>query len=80
MNTIGPVLGGGLGVAIILFLLILAILWFVLPFAVFGTKPKLDETNKLLKEIVEHLNTANQYSAENRHMIAKIMVRLKIPE
>jgi len=31
-----------------LFLIILAILWFFLPFAVFGTKPKID---KLLAEL-----------------------------
>lgn len=27
----------------IVFLVVLAILWFLLPFAIFGTKPKLDE-------------------------------------
>jgi hypothetical protein len=35
-------LGGSFGILIILFLFILAILWFLLPFAIFGTKDKLD--------------------------------------
>jgi len=40
--------------------LLLAILWFVLPFAIFGIKPRLDEivdelrrTNALLKNLVD---------------------------
>ena len=36
-------LSGGFGVIVILFLFILAILWFLLPFAIFGTKDKLTE-------------------------------------
>jgi len=36
-------LNGGVGLGIILFLLVLAILWFLLPFAIFGTKDKLSE-------------------------------------
>jgi hypothetical protein len=36
-------LSGGFGIAIVLFLLVLAILWFLLPFAIFGTKDKLSE-------------------------------------
>ena len=36
------ILGGSFGILIILFLFILAILWFLLPFAIFGTKDKLD--------------------------------------
>lgn len=46
------------GVAL-LFLFVLAVLWFCLPFAVFGTKPKLEElrlelrqTNNLLAELM----------------------------
>lgn len=49
---------GLIGVFMFLFVLFLGILWCVLPFAVFGTKPRLDElireqkkTNKLLIEI-----------------------------
>lgn len=43
------------------FLVVLAILWFCLPFAVFGLKPKMDaliaaqqETNRLLKAAAEY--------------------------
>ena len=46
-----------------LFLIVLAILWFLLPFAIFGTKPKLDEllaetkkTNTELAEIRDYLS------------------------
>ena len=41
---------GGLYVGIALFLLVLAILWFFLPFAIFGTKDKL---NQLIRETQE---------------------------
>jgi hypothetical protein len=44
--------------------LVLAILWICLPFAVFGTKPKLDRiiseattTNQHLAKLVEHFDT-----------------------
>lgn len=55
--------GGSLIVAIIIaFLIVLAILWFLLPFAVFGTKAKLDDlktelesTNKNLQLILAEL-------------------------
>jgi hypothetical protein len=49
---------GLLGVFAIAFLAVLAILWFFLPFAVFGIQPKIDKmlaeqkrTNELLTEI-----------------------------
>ncbi len=55
-------LGGGAGVAILLFLTVLAILWFLLPFAIFGTKDKLAElisetkrTNDELKALREEV-------------------------
>ncbi len=41
---------GGLYAGIALFLLVLAILWFFLPFAIFGTKDKL---NQLIRETQE---------------------------
>jgi hypothetical protein len=54
------------------FLLILAILWFCLPFAVFGTQPRLDElitqakeTNRLLTEIREEMKLVG---AAARHL------------
>jgi len=50
-------LGGGVGVAIILFLFVLAVLWFLLPFAIFGTKDKLSEL------IAESRKTNEQLSA-----------------
>lgn len=51
---------GGLGVFWVLFLVVLALLWFILPFAVFGIKDRLDKlikeqatTNKLLTKMTE---------------------------
>ena len=51
-------LGGGFGLVVIVFLFILAVLWFLLPFAIFGTKDKLTEliaeskkTNELLIDL-----------------------------
>jgi len=47
INTFGII--GGLFV--FCFFLFLAILWIILPFAVFGIKSRLDKTNKLLENI-----------------------------
>jgi len=50
----------GIGFFTVLFLVILAILWFFLPFAIFGTKALIEqqikeskETNKLLQELID---------------------------
>jgi hypothetical protein len=50
-------LTGGFGVFVFLFLFILAILWFLLPFAIFGTK------DKLVELIEESKKTNTQLSA-----------------
>ena len=58
--------------AVWLFLFVLAVLWFILPFAIFGIKPKLDVvivemrvTNKLLKE----LTTQNRVLVEQQKLL-----------
>ena len=52
-------LGGSLGGLVFLFLFVLAVLWFLLPFAIFGTKDILkdlsresEKTNELLVELI----------------------------
>lgn len=49
-------LSGGFGLIVMLFLVILAILWFLLPFAIFGTKDKLSELIETTKETNRQLN------------------------
>lgn len=58
-------LSGGLYVIVFLFLLVLAILWFFLPFAIFGTKDILQKllaeqilTNKKLDQLINPTNPA----------------------
>lgn len=55
---IDPMIGGMVGAILIAFLIVLAIAWFLLPFAMFGLKPRIDEltketrkTNALLEQI-----------------------------
>lgn len=48
-------LGGGFGILVSLFIFILAILWFLLPFAIFGTKDKLSELLNESQKTNEHL-------------------------
>ena len=55
---------GGFGIVIVLFLVVLAILWFLLPFAIFGIKDKLDlliseskKTNQELEKIGKKLGS-----------------------
>ena len=56
-------LGGGFGVVVLLFALVLVILTFLMPFFIYGTNKrtketsaKLDTTNKLLSDIRDSLN------------------------
>ena len=58
---------GGIYLAVVLFLVVLAILWFFLPFAIFGTKAKLDlliqemkRTNMKLEQLQEQFADAGQ--------------------
>jgi len=51
---------GTLGLIIAFVMLMAVILWFFLPFAVFGTKPKIDELiqiNKKTNVLLESINT-----------------------
>ena len=45
-------IGGLVGTMGTLFLLAAAILWVVIPFAVFGIKNRIDRTNALLRELI----------------------------
>lgn len=60
-------LGGSLGGLIMLFLFVLAVLWFLLPFAIFGTKNILkdlttesEKTNELLAEILAEIKMKSE--------------------
>lgn len=55
MSTLDPMIG----FIIVLFLVVLAILWFCLPFAIFGTKPLIEESikeQKALRKAIEDLH------------------------
>lgn len=50
----------GIGLIVVIFLVVLALLWFLLPFAIFGTKDLIEqqikeikETNRLLKQLLD---------------------------
>ncbi|GAB2706169.1 hypothetical protein [Aliiglaciecola aliphaticivorans] len=65
-------LGGSLGILVFLFLLVLAILWFCLPIAVFGTKDILskivkqtEKTNLLLETLNNNIVNLNSDVAKN---------------
>jgi|TARA_B110000211_G_C13818734_1_gene438225 regulator of replication initiation timing len=53
-----------LGIFVQLFLIILFVLWFLLPFAVFGIKEKLNEGNSHLEKIVAELTKLSINSAD----------------
>jgi len=66
-------MGGGFGVIVILFLFVLALLWFLLPFAIFGTKDKLaaiiaesQKTNAELARITAELVATRTELASQR--------------
>ena len=64
---------GVLGLIVILFLFVLAVLWFFLPFAIFGTKDKLaaliaesKKTNVELARVVAELAATRAEMAQTR--------------
>ena len=52
-ESLGPIVG----ILVIIFLVILAVLWFLLPFAVFGINSKLHELNRQTKKANEILQS-----------------------
>ena len=53
---------GGIYIGVVIFLVIMAILWFLLPFAVFGTKDKLNQliaeartTNQAVRDLTKEV-------------------------
>lgn len=52
-------LTGEFGAIIVLLSVIMAVLWFCLPFAVFGIKARLDKSIQLQREIVTLLRNGN---------------------
>ena len=60
----------GLGVLWILFLLVLGILWFLLPFAIFGTKDR-------LRDMIEEQRRTNQELAAIRKQLGEIQQTAK---
>lgn len=50
-----PDFSGAFGTILILFLFVLAVLWFLIPFAVFGIKDKLNQMIKLQKKANDKL-------------------------
>jgi len=62
------ILAGTFGTVIIIFSIVLFLLWFLLPFAVFGVKGKLDkliEQNEQLISLLQRANIENIAGTEN---------------
>ncbi len=60
---------GGLSILWILFLLVLGVLWFLLPFAIFGTKDR-------LRDLIEENRRSNQELAAIRKQLAELQQTL----
>ena len=61
---------GGIGLVVILFLFVLAVLWFLLPFAIFGTKDKLAEIIQETKKTNAELARISSELAASRSTLA----------
>lgn len=71
-ETLAGSFAGAFGFVVIVFLLIAVVLWFLLPFAVFGTKARIDEliqinkrSNVVLEAIYEELHAMHKSSKSN---------------
>ena len=62
---------GALGIIVIGFLVVLSVLWFILPFAVFGIKNRLDN-------VVAELRELRNTTAYSHHEIRKTNQILKV--
>jgi len=67
-------LSGTFGFMIMFFLLVAAVLWFLLPFAIFGTKAKMDEliqinkrANVILEAVYEELHAIRKDSLSKKN-------------
>lgn len=61
---------GSLSIIWILFLVVLGILWFLLPFAIFGTKDR-------LRDLIEENRRSNQELAAIRKQLGELQQALK---
>lgn len=52
---------GGLSIILFLFLLVLAILWFLLPFAVFSIKARVEQSTRIQKGILMELKAIREH-------------------
>jgi len=59
-------LTSGVGIVIIIFIIVLSILWFLLPFAVFGIKRRLDKMIEQNDEVIALLQLRNSKSENSR--------------
>jgi hypothetical protein len=73
MNNPGGYMFGGMSTILLIFLFVLAVLWFILPFAIFGTKGKLDEliaetkkTNQQLEILIGSINDKDKSNVIER--------------
>jgi hypothetical protein len=69
----------GVGLVGFLFLLVLAVLWFLLPFAIFGTKDRLKLIIDELKKINTELVKINTELAARRSEDASALRRDELP-
>ncbi len=61
------ILNTGFGIAIVFFFVLLALLWFCLPFAIFGTKALIEESiseQKALRKAIEELHQTIKNSSK----------------
>lgn len=64
--------GGVVGLFVVLFLVVLGILWFVLPFAVFGLKGRLDTLIALQRQQNDHIASLRVDLANHRSAIERV--------
>lgn len=58
----GEIATGTTGVVFILFCIVMTVVWVLLPFAIFGTKSRLDAINDTNKEILAQLMLLNSHT------------------
>lgn len=66
------ILGGVVGLFVVLFLVVLGILWFVLPFAIFGGKGRLDSLVALQRQQNDLLASLRVDLADHRARLERL--------
>lgn len=68
---------GWIGIVVLVFFFVLFVLWIILPFAVFGTKPRLDSLIVMQRELLQETATQNRLLEDQNKVLLALLTDLR---